>query len=326
MNAEKVVNWLLTENGAAVRHLTLRWLFDEPGDAPEVRKAREEAHQESPIARILSAMEPEGYWVKPGPGYSPKYKSIVWALIALAQSGASVEEDPRIEKAVDYYLEHAQLEDGSFSGNAKNEDAMDCLVGNMCWSLKTLGCTDPRLEQAYKWMAVSQTELGYARVVPAISVKTGPCWSCRVNGAKPCAWAAVKSMMAFGQLSESERTPDIQEAIKLGAELLLSIDPTTADYPSGTNKVSPLWFKLVHPSFYSADLLQITEALVGCGYAKDERLNSLTNWLIGKRRPDGTWPLERSDRSRMWVSYGPTGKPNPWVTLRALRVLRRLED
>jgi hypothetical protein len=45
------------------------------------------------LQHILSHMEEEGFWVKAGPGYNPKYKSTVWALILLAQLGASVSED-----------------------------------------------------------------------------------------------------------------------------------------------------------------------------------------------------------------------------------------
>ena len=41
-------------------------------------------------------MDHDGFWVEPGPGYNPKYRSTVWAVILLAQLGASVKEDKRI--------------------------------------------------------------------------------------------------------------------------------------------------------------------------------------------------------------------------------------
>jgi hypothetical protein len=78
--------------------------------------------------------------------------------------------------------------------------------------------------------------------------------------------------------------------------------------------------------FYSTDLLQLTEALISTGFTKDDRMQPLRDWLLSKQLPDGTWPLEYSERGRMWVSYGQVGKPNPWITLRALRVLRQLEE
>ena len=56
--------------------------------------------QTDPIASILAAQQPEGFWVKPGPGYTPKYRGTVWQLIFLDQLGADdtdarVQPDPR---------------------------------------------------------------------------------------------------------------------------------------------------------------------------------------------------------------------------------------
>ncbi len=70
-------------------------------------EARERAHQEGPIDTVMENMHPEGYWEKAGPGYLPKYRSTVWALILLGQLGASIETDPQIETTCRYYLEHA---------------------------------------------------------------------------------------------------------------------------------------------------------------------------------------------------------------------------
>src|SRR5512139_3601496 len=96
------LSWLLESSSPEVRYLALRDLLNRPAADSDLRAARKAAHQKGPIAAILSNMEKEGYWVEPGPGYNPKYRSTVWALILLAQLGASVEEDKRIEKACSY--------------------------------------------------------------------------------------------------------------------------------------------------------------------------------------------------------------------------------
>ena len=41
-----------------------------------------------PVPTFLEAQKADGYWVKPGPGYNPKYRSTVWSLSMLAQLGA----------------------------------------------------------------------------------------------------------------------------------------------------------------------------------------------------------------------------------------------
>src|SRR5690348_15346999 len=106
--------WLLEDEIPAVRHLALRHLLDEPADAPAVRRARADAMQTDPIASILAAEQPEGYWVKPGPGYTPKYRGTVWQLIFLDQLGADG-ADPRVRAACEYVLLHSQSASGGFA-------------------------------------------------------------------------------------------------------------------------------------------------------------------------------------------------------------------
>lgn len=66
--------WLLEPDPAnpGVRYFALRELAGRPADDPEVRQAQREAMTTGPIPAILDAQHPEGYWVKPGAGYSPK--------------------------------------------------------------------------------------------------------------------------------------------------------------------------------------------------------------------------------------------------------------
>ena len=85
---ENPLPWLLDEATPAVRHMALQELLDRPADDPEVRSALAAAMRTPPIATILEAQEPEGYWVKPGAGYATKYRGTVWELIFLDQMGA----------------------------------------------------------------------------------------------------------------------------------------------------------------------------------------------------------------------------------------------
>ncbi len=59
---------------------------------PEVAEARARAMRSDPINGILDAMDPRGFWVKPGPGYAPKYSGTVWNLMFLEQMGAAAKE------------------------------------------------------------------------------------------------------------------------------------------------------------------------------------------------------------------------------------------
>jgi hypothetical protein len=227
-----------------------------PETDQELVDAKKKAHQDGPISLILDEMEDEGYWVEPGPGYSPKYRSTVWSIIMLAQLGASVNQDERIAKACQYFLDHALTEYGQFSACGTPVSTADCLQGNMCSAMLDLGYDDPLLEKAFDWMALSVTGDGVAppgdksTTIRYYSGKCGPGFMCGSNNKQPCAWGAAKVMLAFSKLPREEWTPQIEKAVDQGVDFLFSVDPTTAAYPSGLNdKPSRNWWKFGFPVF-----------------------------------------------------------------------------
>jgi hypothetical protein len=153
-------------------------------------------------------MEVEGYWARPGPGYNPKYRSTVWSIVLLAQLGASVEEDKRLRRACAYLLDHNLAEGGQFSTSTAPSGTVDCLQGNLCWALLELGYGDPRLATAFDWMARTVTGEGIAPItertatVRYYAYKCGPGFACGVNNQRPCAWGAIKVMLAFSQVPQ----------------------------------------------------------------------------------------------------------------------------
>ena len=87
------LSWVLESQTPEVRYLAIRDLLECDETDLEFRAACKAAHKDGPIATVLEAMDDGGYWVQPGPGYNPKYRSTVWAIILLAQLGASVKEE-----------------------------------------------------------------------------------------------------------------------------------------------------------------------------------------------------------------------------------------
>ncbi|HLF27324.1 MAG TPA: nitrogen fixation protein NifH [Anaerolineae bacterium] len=323
------LSWLLETESPGVRYLALRDIVGLPDDNPELRAARQTAHQQGPIATILAEMDKAGYWAEPGPGYKPKYRSTVWSVILLAQLGASVEEDKRLARACAYLLDHALTEGGHFTASGAPSGAADCLQGNLCWALVELGYDHPRLESAYEWMARSVTGEGVASAkdrqaaVRYYAGKCGPTFACGSNNKLPCAWGAVKVMLAFSRWPAKRQTPVIKRAIKQGAEFLLGADPAAADYPAGFSaKPSSNWWKFGFPIFYVTDLLQNVEALAGLGHGDDPRLANALALVRDKQDAQGRWSLEYDYAGKTWVDFGPKKQPNKWVTLRALRVLK----
>jgi hypothetical protein len=325
------LTWVLEPESPGVRYLALRDLLDESGDEAALRVAQEVAHKEGPIATILNAMDEMGYWVEPGPGYYPKYRSTVWSIIMLAQLGACVHVDERLARACAYLLDQALTDGGHLSASGTPSGTADCLQGNLLAALTELGYDDPRLETAYEWMARSVTGEGVAptgekdAALRYYASKCGPLFACGSNNKLPCAWGATKVMLAFSKWPTERRTPLIEDAIRQGVDFLFSIDPATAEYPAGfSDKPSRNWWKFGFPIFYVTDLLQIVEALVGLGYGNDPRLANALVLIRDKQDSQGRWPLEYGYAGKTWVDFGEKKQPNKWVTLRAMRVLKQI--
>jgi hypothetical protein len=323
------LSWLLDSAMPGVRYLTLRDLFDLQQDDPELIGARAAAHTRGPIADVLAQMHPDGYWVEPGPGYNPKYRSTVWAILLLAELGARIEDDPRIATACTYLLEHALAPGGQFASATAPAGTVDCLQGNLCWSLLELGCNDPSLEQAFEWMARTVTGEGLApaseKKAPLryYAGKCGPLFACGANNKLSCAWGGAKVMLAFSRLPMERRTPLIETAIRTGVEFFLEVDPATANYPNGyAAKPSGNWWKFGFPVFYITDILQIVEALAALGYGSDPRLANALKLVRSKQDDHGRWALEYAYTGKTWVDFGAPKQPSPWVTIRALRALK----
>ena len=321
------IDWLLEEGDAGVRYLAMRDLAR--SDKKELAAAMEKAHTHGPIASILAKMNKKGYWERPGPGYHPKYRGTVWSIILLAQLGASVETDERIGIGCSFILEHALTERGQFTMNGLPSGTIDCLQGNLCAALLDLGYQDPRLDRAFEWMARSVTGDGVApmkdKTAPLryYAGKCGPGFACGANNKLPCAWGAVKVMLAFGKWPKKKRTPLVDAAIEAGADFLLGTDPAKADYPSGYSaRPSGNWNKFGFPVFYVTDLLQNVEALAALGYGKDPRLANALTVIREKQDEQGRWMLEYDYAGKTWVDFGRKRQPNKWVTWRALRALK----
>lgn len=329
MLAEDPLPWLLEPADAAVRASALQCLLGRGADDSEFRRARSNAMDVNPIAGILAAQNEAGWWVKPGPGYAPKYSGTVWNLMFLDQLGADP-ADERIQRACDYVLTWCPTAIGGFGAsgshlerNPPSSSALHCLTGNLARALIRFGYLDhPGVRAATDWAA--RTILGEDVARWYASGTSGPGFACGANEGLSCAWGAVKEMLAVVAIPSDRRTDREQRAADAGVEFLLSRDPVVADYPMGYGNTKPnnSWFKPGFPSAYVTDVLQNMEALSGLGVAADPRLDHAYEWLVGLADDRGRWKNRYAYPGKTTVTIDQQGTPSKWVTLRACSVLR----
>jgi hypothetical protein len=328
--------WLLEPDPAnpGVRFFALTELLGRPASDPEVRQARAAVMETGPVLAILQAQDSEGFWVEPGPGYYPKYTGTVWAMIFLAQLGADG-GDTRVQAGCEYVLDHTRSGYGGLSADGRPGGMIHCLQGNLGAALIDLGWLgDPRLEDALDWLARSVIGQGIepaeSRQAPVRFYRSGnsaPGFACSANNHLPCAWGAVKAMLALSKIPEGERSPAVQSAIDAGSTFLLGRDPAVADYPMGyADKPSRSWFRFGYPMGYVTDVLQNLEVLTALGHGGDPRLKPALDLMLSKQDRQGRWALEYTYNGKTWVDVEEKGAPSKWVTLRALRVLKRVSS
>jgi hypothetical protein len=317
--------WLLEPDEAnpGVRYFALRDLLDRPETDSDVIAAQEAVMTTGPVPVILKAQAPEGYWVKPGGGYSPKYQGTVWQIIFLVELGAAL-TDERVRQGCEYLLNHSLAPNNAFSISQRPvpSTTLHCLNGNLLSALLRLGYIgDPRVQAALDWQVQAITGQGQIRYYP--SGTNAPGFACGINQGQPCGWGAAKAMKALLSIPPEQRTPAIRQAVEVGAEFLLSRDPAVADYPY-SERVSSSWFKFGFPLSYWSDVLEVTAVLAQLGYGHDPRLSNALDYILNKQDSQGRWRLENTLNStlRVWVSIERKGQPSKWITLRALRVLK----
>ncbi|MFZ0892033.1 MAG: hypothetical protein WAN77_06490 [Thermoplasmata archaeon] len=140
-------------------------------------------------------------------------------------------------------------------------------------------------------------------------------------------------LAAFSALPKAKRSPRMEDAISRGAEFYLdrSLFKEGRSYPP--------WLRLHYPNHYYYDILVGLDVLTQLGFAGDRRLRPALKILTDKRRSDGRWLMEK-----LHPDIGPkteihpdpakikplvieqAGKPSKWITMKALRVLRRVEE
>jgi hypothetical protein len=284
------LDWLLAPANPSARYLALTKLLGRPDDDPEARSVRASIPRADPARSILRAQYPQGYWMHPGIGYSPRYRATVWQVLFLAQLGMARTE--ALDRAVAHLCEVNQRADGAFRASKEPGDAPLCLNGSLLWALETLGYGDtPEVARAWAWLAEEINRGGFE---------------------DRCLWAAVKVLWAVNAVADGQRTATLDPVREAAAASLLAHPPDPAHD-------DPRWFGLTFPLAHAADLLQWLSVLTGAGHADDPRLACAREWLERKRLPEGTWPLERSP-GKLWANVGPVGGPNKWVTIRALAV------
>ena len=318
--------WLLETDNPSVRYFALTELLEKPETNPEVDTAKNKIMQIGTVPKILNKQNPQGYWETPDKYYTIKYKGSVWQLIILAELGADGNDD-RVKKACEFIMENSiDPESGGFSvwhskttGGGRHTGVIPCLTGNMVWSLIQFGfLDDPRVERAINWITRYQRfDDGDGQVPKGWPYdKLTGCFSNH-----SCHMGVAKALKALAAIPIHKRSGEVKNTIEAGAEywLIHHIHKKSHDL---SQLSKPSWLKFSFPLMYQTDTLEILDVLTTLGY-RDKRMQEAIDIVVSRQDDDGRWNLERTFNGRFQVNIEQKGKPSKWITLKALKVLKK---
>ncbi len=289
---------------------------------PDVRRARARLPRAGWAADLLGRQKAAGYWEAREPKsfrtwarflQFPQFRSTMWPALVLSDLGLTSSE-PRVRKAAEQIFDYKLRLSSPF--NFFTEEV--CAVGNLARMLTRFGYGDDRrVRKLFDWMLEDQRENGGWNCAPD-APGTLDCW---------------EALAAFATLPRPQRSAKMQTAIDRGAEFYLE----RGLFREG-RRYEP-WFRFHYPTHYFYDVLVGLDVVTALGFGNDRRLRPALEVLRSKRRPDGTWHLDRmhpdvgpelrkdySGHEIQGWTLEPVGRPSKWITLTALRVLRRVGE
>jgi hypothetical protein len=322
LNNEEVLEWLLEKNNPSVRYWALLELKGLNNTSPEVVNTRKEIISYLPVNTILSNQQDNGFWVQEGDMYLPKYTATTHQLLILAELG--LPRNSQIEKSIEHIYKF-QRNSGHFlttlpkTERGKNSVVKDgcCFDGNILFYLIQFGyLNDPRTVKLLDF------------IIDYYDFDDGG-WHCRAYPINPdgvfpknCYMGATKILKAFSYMPKEKRTEKINQIIEKEVEKILR---NRVHYylrnSDGSRKLKSGWKRFGFPLFYQTDILEVLDTLTRLGI-KDSRMKDALNFIIEQIRDD-KWYLKNTFNEKMWVDIEEKNKPSKWITLRALRVLKR---
>jgi hypothetical protein len=288
--------WLLDGENPSVRYWTLTDILDRPDSDPEVQEAQAAIAQQPLVKEIYALQYLEGYWgddeTKPQTA-----QGAVTTLTLLQMLGAA--PDSRTAAGCESFLEFCQHASGGFSMTKKLRSGIfPCTTAEHLRFLVYFGFgDDPRVRAAFAFTIQS--------------IFTDQPLDCGRYQHQDCLWGAIALLNGLAVFPAELRTAQSKEAVQHLANTLLD---ARYDF-EGEHK---RWLTFGVPRTW--DLLSALNALAAHGYGHDARFAPLLNRMLDRQDAQGRWVC--GSASRTWP-IEKRNQPSIWVTLDALRVLKR---
>jgi hypothetical protein len=297
-----VVDWLL-DGDPAIRWQVKRDLLDEPASTWETERQR--VTETGWVADLLSRQGPDGDWPK------GRWTDSVWTLLLLVACGLP-EGHPAgrapVEKLLGRFMPAGEAVDGAFLLKRVDLCHLGFWLGLGAYFLDE----DPRLVPLGEAVLAAQLDDGG--------------WNCRKRNHPRTHHSSfhttfnVLENLRIALLRGAVSKRAFRDAEDQAVEFMLAHRLYRSDRTGAV--ISERFTQLTYPWHWhytflrGLDYLRLTPAI------GDHRLADAIQLLLGQRRSNGRWPLQKRIPGTLLVEMERPGGESRWNTLRALRILR----
>ena len=300
---DDILAWLLAGD-PAIRWQVGRDLQRSPRDSWQAEQ--EKVGTEGWGAHLLSFQDRTGRWTPRLYGY--KWISTTYSLVLLRRLGLPA-GDQRAVGPCRLFLDEALQDDGGINTSTVQQQGEDCITGMVLALLSWFDVADERRERLVDFLLTSQMADGG--------------WNCEAyRGAVHSSFHTTTSVLEGLReyaVARGRHSAETELVERRGQEFLLE-HRLFRSHRTG-EVVDKRMLMLSFPPRWKHDILRSLDYFRSASAPTDPRLGDAMEVLVGKRRRDGTWPLQHRHPGRTWFEMEKPGRPSRWNTLRALRVL-----
>jgi hypothetical protein len=280
------IDWLVSRESPAARHVTLRDLLVRPPKDPELRKARQAVTRDPYVRDALPLLRKALAPQCSGEDLSRKYDGGYWKTLFLLEIGCDGTL-PEVRHAADVFFSRWQRTFVDVERLAEPVSG-EGLFSTICRALALMGyAEDARILAACEFLARKR-----------IASDQDP----------RKADAITKDLLLFAAIPKERRSALVQSAIDFSAERILSLPVKPAEgfgFPTGEE----------------SDLLERLYALALSGIPLRPRILELLGRVAARADHRARFTLDRSAlEGRLTIER--VGELSRWVTIRALRTMQ----